>query len=86
MMEQAKCYKSGASTLGRLAIFALHDEVTGVIIVLFVGGKPRLQMETKQAAHHRFSSSQECKSRSLCSFARRLVVCAASLARRRLLL
>ena len=28
-----------ASTLGRLAIFALRDEVTGMIIVLFVGGK-----------------------------------------------
>ena len=28
-----------ASTLGRLAIFALRDEVTRVIIVLFVGGK-----------------------------------------------
>ena len=33
-----------ASTLGRLAIFALPDEVTGVIIVLFVGGKHMLQM------------------------------------------
>ena len=65
------------ATLGRLAIFALRGEVTGVIIVLFVGGKPRLQMETKQAAHYRFSSSQECK---------RLVPCAAYLARRRLLL
>ena len=28
-----------SSTLGRLAIFALRDKVTGVIIVLFVGGK-----------------------------------------------
>ena len=31
-----------ASTLGQLAIFALHDEVMGVIIVLFVGGKHML--------------------------------------------
>ena len=28
-----------ASTLSRLAIFALRDEVTGVTIVLFAGGK-----------------------------------------------
>ena len=35
------------STLGRLASFALRDEVTGVIIVQFVGGKTRLQMESK---------------------------------------
>ena len=33
-----------ASTLGQLAIFALRDEVTGVIIVLFVGGKHTLRM------------------------------------------
>ena len=39
-----------ASTQGRLAIFALRDEVTGVIIVLFVGGKPRLQMESKTSS------------------------------------
>ena len=72
-----------ASTLGRLAIFALRDEVTRVIIVVFVGGKLMLQMESKQAAHHRISRSQECRRLLLlCSFSRRLVVCAASLARR----
>ena len=39
-----------ASTLGQLAIFALRDEVTGVIIVLFVGGKHMLQMESKTSS------------------------------------
>ena len=48
------------STLGRLAIFALRDEVTRVIIVLFVGGKTRLR-RAKQAPHNRLSSSEECK-------------------------
>ena len=56
MLEQAKCYKSGSD---------LRDKVTRVIIVLFVGGQVK-----KQAAHHRFSSSQEW---------RFLVVSAASL-------
>ena len=32
------------STLGRVAIFTLRDEVTLVIIGLFVGGKDMLQM------------------------------------------
>ena len=60
-----------ASTLGRLAIFALRDEVTRVITVLFVGGKhARYKCRAKQIAYHRFSSSQECK---------RLVLCAAFL-------
>ena len=60
-----------ASTLGRLAIFALRDEVTRVIIVLFVVGNICYKCRAKQSAHHRISSSQEC---------RRLVLCAASLA------
>ena len=52
----AKCWNKPnvasrrASTLGRLAIFALRDEVTGVIIVLFVGEKHRLQMESKTSS------------------------------------
>ena len=41
-----------ASTLGRLAIFAC-DEVTGVIIVLFVGGKHARNVEqNKQITTH----------------------------------
>ena len=39
-----------ASMLGRLAIFALSDEVTGVIIVLFVGRKLKLQMLSKTSS------------------------------------
>ena len=51
----------------QLAIFVLHDEVTEMINVLFAGGKHMLQMGSIQAAHHRFSSSQECKSLVLCA-------------------
>ena len=57
------------STLGQLVILALRDEVTGVIIVLFVvlvgnlGYKCRLN---KQLTNE-FYSSQECKSLVLCA-------------------
>ena len=60
-MGQAKCYKSESldATVGRLAIFALRDEVTGVIMVLFVAlvgnlgykCRPKKQLTTDFPAH-----------------------------------